>query len=557
MTIIEKIFLGRQLPANSQVYKYAMLRAYFYAIISLIAAYYLAFDTFSEIDAFIPFYFGMMLISVIGIIINRLGFYTIANAFLVVVSNLIIFILADSDNLNSGLFFYFIAASLTSLILFGYESRLIGLLCVLVSVSLGVFAFVYDFHILASPAFDGANVKASFISNFIVSCIGCSFIIYFSIKQNHLWEKKLESSRKQFEFAIKGAKAGVYEWDLHNNSIFVSSYCEELLGYREGELTPLTVERYVFLLHPKDVEAATRRFSGVLKTHEQYQGEVRLLTKSGTYKWFLDSGLVRVEGDKRFVVGSLIDIDERKRAEQETAEKSILLMKTNEELDRFVYSASHDMRAPLNSLLGLVNLAELSDETKELKLYLSMMKERIKVMEGFIKEVTDYSRNARSEVVLKSHFVAKIVNEVLENLSFYEAAQHINLILKIDPELVVNTDSSRLKVILNNLVYNAYKYYNKDIESPFIAITAQSLDGIVKIEIEDNGIGIDDEHHQKIFNMFYRATENSEGSGLGLYIVKETLEKIGGTISVSSVKGKGSIFSVMLGQPSITLISPL
>jgi signal transduction histidine kinase len=202
-------------------------------------------------------------------------------------------------------------------------------------------------------------------------------------------------------------------------------------------------------------------------------------------------------------------------------------------------------------------LADLSDETKELKLYLFMMKERIKEMEGYVTELTDYSRNTRLEVILKSHSVAKIVNEVLENLSFYEAAQHINLILKIDPKLVVNTDSNRLKVILNNLVYNAYKYYNKDIESPFIAIRAKCLEGIVQIAGEDNGIRIDDEYHETIFDMFCLATENSEGSGLGLYIVKETLEKIGGTISVSSAKGKGSTFFVMLGQLSITLTSPL
>jgi len=206
------------------------------------------------------------------------------------------------------------------------------------------------------------------------------------------------------------------------------------------------------------------------------------------------------------------------------------------------------MRAPLSSLLGLINLAELSHDPEELTIYLSKMKERVKVMEGFIKEVTDYSRNVRSELSLKKHSLLKLTEEVLDNLSFSEVAKGIKITLDINPELIVFTDAGRLKVILNNLISNAYKYHRFDIQSPFIAIRAFAGGKGIQIEIEDNGIGIEEEHHKKIFEMFYRASENSEGSGLGLYIVKETLEKIGGTISVSSIKGEGSTFTVVLDQ---------
>ena len=118
------------------------------------------------------------------------------------------------------------------------------------------------------------------------------------------------------------------------------------------------------------------------------------------------------------MLGSLIDIDDRKRAEQEILLKNDQLAKINEELDRFVYSASHDMRAPLSSLLGLIDLSERTNQPSELKEYHRMMRDRIKVMEGFIKEVTDYSRNARLELLLDKHALAVMVNEVVDNLAY-------------------------------------------------------------------------------------------------------------------------------------------
>jgi signal transduction histidine kinase len=257
---------------------------------------------------------------------------------------------------------------------------------------------------------------------------------------------------------------------------------------------------------------------------------------------------VRTESETNttFVLGSLIDIDDRKKAEQEILLKNDQLAKINEELDRFVYSASHDMRAPLSSLLGLIDLSERTNQPNELKEYHRMMRDRIKVMEGFIKEVTDYSRNARLELLLDKHALAVMVNEVVDNLAYSLVDKKMQISVDIDPSLIISTDAGRLKIVLSNIVSNAFKYHNPSAENPFIAITASVVGHQIVISIKDNGLGIAKEHHQKIFGMFYRASEISDGSGLGLYIVKETLGKLNGTISFQSEVAVGSTFSIYL-----------
>lgn len=559
---VRELIVGKEFITDRKTYKYALLRGYFNFILFFIALFYIALDSSNGVYYFIPWYLLMIVIAVVGLVINRLRYYAMANSLMIIFSNFIVFIFADADSPMDGLFFYFIGTGLAGLILFGYNQRGWGLAFVALSVVLGVIAFLYDYHLVPPPRLDPMGLKISFVASFIVGNLTCAFIVYFLILENHHSEKVLEENQKQllqtaqelkdskerFELAVKGTRAGVYEWSLKDNSVYVSSYWKELLGYEEQELNAVSIEFFVSIIHPEDRDRTSQRIDQVLKNLQPYQGETRLCTKSGEYKWFLDSGIVKADsnGYATHVIGSLIDIDGRKKAEKEIIIKNNELAKTNEELDRFVYSASHDMRAPLSSLLGLIHLSEKTNQLDELRLYTSMMKDRIHVMEGFIKEVTDYSRNSRLELALSRISVATLVRNVVDNLSYSRLNTKMKVVVDIDPELLITTDPSRVKVILNNLISNAYKYHRDEADDPFIRITAYQSAGKVLISIEDNGRGISREHHHRIFDMFYRASENSEGSGLGLYIVKETLDKLGGDISVHSEAGKGSTFTFAL-----------
>jgi signal transduction histidine kinase len=239
-------------------------------------------------------------------------------------------------------------------------------------------------------------------------------------------------------------------------------------------------------------------------------------------------------------------LDVNHYSENEILVKNEQLSKTNQELDRFVYSASHDLKAPLSSMLGLIEIAQRTEDPEEIQTCLDMMRERVNNLDDFIKEIIDYSRNSRLELKKETFALMTLMKEVVDGLRYAEGFENIYIVYNLSSELEMISDRSRLKVVLNNLISNAFKYHDPAKENPLIEVSASNENGNLKIEIKDNGLGIAPEHQAKVFDMFYRASEKSKGSGLGLYIVKETIEKMSGRISVESQLSKGTKFTVFL-----------
>ncbi len=235
---------------------------------------------------------------------------------------------------------------------------------------------------------------------------------------------------------------------------------------------------------------------------------------------------------------------------EEVKRKNIDLEKTNAELDRFFYSTSHDLRSPLLSIKGLVNIAKNESAEAKIKQYLTMMNDRVDKLDLFIKDIIDYSKNTRTEVKPEKVNVARLLEEVQENFQFLEGADKIKFQNEIGVKEAV-TDKTRLTVILNNLISNAIKYHHYDRTDPWIKVVMHNGNQTLGIVVSDNGPGIEVERQAKIFDMFYRGTERSKGSGLGLYIVKETIAKMNGTIKVESVEGEGTSFIVKLPVTAI------
>lgn len=242
------------------------------------------------------------------------------------------------------------------------------------------------------------------------------------------------------------------------------------------------------------------------------------------------------------------DASERKlfQLADEVQRQNASLEKANQELDRFFYSTSHDLRAPLMSVKGLINLIRVEPNPElSLQKYLPMMTERVNRLDEFIRDIIDYSRNGRKQlnpVVVNLH---DTVTEVIDTLKYMNEGDRIDFSVNIPGDLTIVTDRDRLLVVLNNLISNAIKYKHPGGNS-WMRVEAVRQEDTVKLTVSDNGRGIDAKHLDKIFDMFYRATDHAKGSGLGLYIVKETLEKIGGTITVQSEIDRGSDFYVTL-----------
>lgn len=230
----------------------------------------------------------------------------------------------------------------------------------------------------------------------------------------------------------------------------------------------------------------------------------------------------------------------------ELVENNILLSKTNAELDRFVYSTSHDLRAPLTSIMGLINITLDSENPNEVRRYLSLMKDRVHSLDHFIKDITDYSRNNRLEVKREKVKLADLAHEVWESLKFSPEAENIDFRIDIPDDIYMESDKNRLRVIISNLISNAVRYHDLKKENQYIRLNYQMNGRISYIQVEDNGQGIASEYHHKIFDMFFRAHEGSKGSGLGLFIVKEALMKLSGSIKLESTVGVGTTFTIVL-----------
>jgi len=222
------------------------------------------------------------------------------------------------------------------------------------------------------------------------------------------------------------------------------------------------------------------------------------------------------------------------------------LNKTVFELDRFVYSASHDLSAPLKSIRGLVEVIHLEKDPTKVYIYTDYIKDTVLKLETVIKNMVDYSRNVHIQIKPETFNLHDLAAEVIGELAFWPNIADLVYMNEVPADLVIQSDRSRLKVVLHNLISNSLKYADKTKSSNWIKIECTLNGPYWQLRITDNGIGIREEYIDKIFNMYFRATDASKGSGLGLFIVKETLTKIGGSIKVKSEFGVQTTFELQI-----------
>lgn len=218
----------------------------------------------------------------------------------------------------------------------------------------------------------------------------------------------------------------------------------------------------------------------------------------------------------------------------------------NEELDNFVYRTSHDLRAPISSSLGLIDLINITENEAEKAHYLALQKKSLLKMDQFIHEILNYSRNARLEISQNPINFHGIIKEAIHQIEFANPQLQLNVNITIEENLNYISDTLRLQIIFNNIISNAFRYCDVKKVNPFLNIAVTQNPTNIQIVFEDNGQGIDSKSLPKVFDMFYRANAKSEGSGVGLYIVKQSIEKLQGTITCTSTLGEGTRFVIVL-----------
>ena len=241
-------------------------------------------------------------------------------------------------------------------------------------------------------------------------------------------------------------------------------------------------------------------------------------------------------------------IEERTKDLQQANDE---LTQRNNELDRFVYSASHDLSAPLKSVLGLIAVSRMESPGEQQSQYLNMMERSVLKLEEFIRDVVSYSRNTRMEVKYESIDFSSFIKSQLNDHQYAPNFSKIKFDIEDKTNQPFITDVMRLKIVLNNLISNAIKFHHyTEQKTPFVKISLERKSKNCIISVEDNGRGIETPHLDRVFDMFYRASDRAQGSGLGLYILKETVLKMKGTVSVQSAIDEGTTFTITLPEPS-------
>lgn len=233
-------------------------------------------------------------------------------------------------------------------------------------------------------------------------------------------------------------------------------------------------------------------------------------------------------------------------AEENLKHQKELLSQTNAELDQFAYRVSHDLRAPLSSILGLINVYRLTTNEAEKEETINLISGRVHALDRFIRDILHHSRNARLEVKYEPLLVRETIQNTISQLSHMKDFGKQKIEINVPEDLVVTTDRFRFGLIVSNLLSNAVKYYDPAKKNPFIRIEARIEKNMLLFSVKDNGLGIPRDHQGKLFTMFYRAHAHSEGSGLGLYMVREVCRKLGGEVTVQSEYGQGTSFTVQL-----------
>lgn len=283
----------------------------------------------------------------------------------------------------------------------------------------------------------------------------------------------------------------------------------------------------------------------IVEKNNEIQAQNEELTAQNDQIIFQRENLKQAEQKLKEINEQLEALVEQRTGKLEETIKQ--LDKTVTELDRFVYSASHDLSAPLKSVLGLVQIARMEKDQNRLSEYYNHIEFSIQKLDRVIKSMVEFSRNYHLDVQSLAFDFHQLVDEVLRELAFWPEARKISFKNNVSPKnSFIKSDSQRMKVVLHNLISNSVKYADFNKPDSYISIDFQSNGHGHQIIISDNGIGIEKGRQPRIFEMYYRATDRSHGSGLGLFIVKEIILKLGGKIEVESTYGMGSSFIIEL-----------
>jgi PAS domain S-box-containing protein len=359
-------------------------------------------------------------------------------------------------------------------------------------------------------------------------------------------KKILEEEKERTRLAIEAGELGVFEIDLKTNEIITDMRFNQIMGFDKN----VSWDEYTKAFHPDDLPLRAMPLDQ-LRTG-MFDFEARVIHNDKSIHWIRKKGSVYMDlnGHPANIIGVLQDITERKQVEESMEFKNTQLIRTNNDLDNFIYTASHDLKSPMSNIEGLLNtlkdsiLSEQGKMSADTDMIFQLMEKSINRFKTTILDLTEITKaqKAEDEDINELNF-SQILEDV--KLSIYDkiAESRATIITDFSGANTIKFSKKNLRSILYNLLSNAVKYRDKNRPSE-IFIKTEKADGFILVQIKDNGLGISKNGREKLFTMFKRFHDHVEGTGIGLYIVKRIMDNAGGKIEVDSEVGAGTTFNL-------------
>ncbi|NCC45036.1 MAG: PAS domain-containing hybrid sensor histidine kinase/response regulator, partial [Clostridia bacterium] len=381
-------------------------------------------------------------------------------------------------------------------------------------------------------------------------------------------KKKLAENEEQLRLAVEATDAGLWDWDMKNDRVNFSKKWSAMLGYEENEISP-DFSGWKRLWHPEDEVLITKSVSDFLDGKSQkYEIIHRMKTKKGNYKWIMTRGdVIRdVAGNPVRWVGTNIDITSRKEIEHQLERANIQLGKTIEEArsanklkTAFLANISHEIRTPINAIIGFSYLLRKDTNLKEAQIekvdYITKSAEHLL---SLMNDVLDISKieSGVMELHMKRFSLNTLFQDIEVMLHQQAKEKGIQLIIhRLNDDHTVKGDYSKIMQVLLNLLSNGIKYTEEGKVELTSFISQKKTDQLqISFTVTDTGLGIPEEDRARLFDLFYHNNYGKKinGSGLGLQISKKYAEVMGGDITVESEVGTGSVFTFIITLENVS-----
>jgi PAS domain S-box-containing protein len=381
------------------------------------------------------------------------------------------------------------------------------------------------------------------------------------------FETLLRESQERLELAQRVAHIGMFDWNVQDDTSVSSDQAQALHGLVPGTFHG-GYQEWKRFVHPDDLEETERGVADALRTGGEHSHIHRVIWADGSVHWlqsrikvFLDA-----EGTARRVIGVFVDVTDLKQAEEmarlncqelerRVAIRTTALQENTEQMEAFVYSISHDLRAPLRSMEGFAE-AILEDEGVHLRPlsrdYLRRIGRAAQRMDALVCDLVNYTRLEKIDLALLPVSLDRVLDGALFSLANSIREKHAAVtVARPLPHVLGN--GATLEVVVTNLLSNALKFVAPGVR-PEIRVWAQQQETTVRLWVSDNGIGIAQEYHNKVFRVFERlhGDEAYPGTGIGLAIVRKGVQRMGGRSGVQSAPGHGSSFWIELPKTAVT-----